>query len=330
MYHRVIRQLFVIPASLGATLCWGVPYDVSLPELEFPAVSRIAVEDGEAGNAVLQLSELSGEPATVSTAQLEQLRDTGKQQAAEAAYKLALQFVNSDNKGTAAELIREAAFLQPDNARYLHLASRLAFELKDYRATENYLFRLLAINRAQATPDALMEMTLFDELVTLYVAWGQKDAARSALMKGLVIKKATFGEEHPYIIDDIYRLAELELNAGNLGESKRQLEQAFKLLENSSNTLDANDLATAFHNIGELYRVSGQWSDAERAYLKALSFWNKAPEENQKQLEITARRLAQTQAMQSASVSDSALSNGQGHRLLSVGPLLPAERPEKL
>ncbi|WP_199930535.1 tetratricopeptide repeat protein [Sedimenticola thiotaurini] len=330
MCHRVIRQLFVIPASLGASLCWAVPYDTPLPESDYSVVPSVRVEEEENRNPALPESGLSVIAAATSTAQLEQLRDTGKQQAAEAAYKLALQFVNNNNKGTAIELIREAAFLQPDNARYIHLASRLAFELKDYPATETYLFRLLAIYRSQATPDALKEITLFDELVTLYVAWGQKDAARSALMKGLVIKKATFGEDHPYIIDDIYRLAELELNAGNVGESKRQLERAFALLENSSAAIDDRDVATAFHNIGELYRVSGQWTDAERAYLKALTFWNKAPMMNQQEIQTTARRLAQTRAMQSASVTDTPLSTGQGRKMLTVEPRQPAELPEKM
>ncbi len=330
MCHRVIRQLFVIPASLGATLCWSMPYDMPLQESSYSQQSSVAVDADENRSSALPASTTPPEPVTVSTAQLEQLRDTGKQQAAEAAYKLAVQFVKNNNKGTAIELIREATFLQPDNARYIHLASRLAFELKDYRSTENYLFRLLAIYRAQPMPDALREITLFDELVTLYAAWGEKDAARSALMKGLEIKKATFGEEHPYIIDDIYRLAEMELDAGNVGEAKRQLERAAQLLEKSSAAIDSQHRAVAFHNIGELYRVSGQWPEAERAYLKALKLWNEAPTQNRQEIQITARRLAQNRAMQSASLTDSSLSVGPERRMMGVNPQPSVAVPEEM
>jgi len=318
MSHKVICQLFVITASLGAPLCVSAPLDAPEPQAEVAVVATASVGKGDDVNPVSRPTEIQVAPTIVSTEILEQIRESGKQQAAEAAYKLAVQSTNNNNKGTAIGLIREAAFLQPANTRYLHLASRLAFELKDYKLTEIYLFRLLAIYRAEPMQEPLKQIALFDELATLYRVRGEKIAERSALMEGLAIKKATFGDDHPFIIDDLYRLAALDLTSGDIGESKRHLKHAFDLLENSSVAIDDRDVATAFHNIGELYSATGQWGEAESAYLKALVFWNKAPEINRQGIEMTTKRLARIQAAQSSTGS-------QGDKVLSVTPYLSGQ-----
>lgn len=325
MSHKTICQLFVIPASLGASLCVSAPLETPVPQAEVTTLSAAPVGKGDNANPPVQPTGIQDAPTIANTEFLEQIRESGKQQAAEADYKLAVQSANNNNKGTASELIREAAFLQPANTRYLHLASRLAFELKDYKSTEMYLFRLLAIYRAESTPDALKQITLFDELATLYRVRGQKSAERSALMEGLALKKTIFGEGHPYIIDDLYRLAALDLDSGNIGESKRHLERAFELLETSSVAIDDRDVATAFHNIGELYSATGQLGEAESAYLKALVFWNKAPEMNRQGIEMTTARLARIQAAQSSTEVVQSFTGSQGDKSLGVTPYSPGE-----
>lgn len=280
---RKISRLFVIPASLGASLCASAPLETPTPRVVETVVSTAA-----------------SRPANLDVDTLQQMRERGKRQAAEAAYDLALLSMDDNNKGRAIELIREAAFLQPTNTRYLTIASRLEFELHNYKMSEFYLFRLLAIYRTAPTPDNLRQAMLFDELATLYRVRGQKRAERSALLKGLAIKEAAFGKAHPYIVDNLYRLAALDLISGNLGESKDYLQRAFDLLETSTENIDNGDMATAFHNIGDLYGAAGQYEEAGRAYRKALLFWNREPERNHRNIATTSESLARIQAMQSS------------------------------
>jgi tetratricopeptide (TPR) repeat protein len=224
-------------------------------------------------------------------AALLQARERGKQQAARAAFDLAELSAGDNDQGRAAELLREAVALQPENTDYLIVASRLAFKLKDYSYAEACLVKVIAIYRGTLSGDDTKLFEAFDNLATLHRIQGRAAAAKSVLTEALAVTTALYGEDHPRVIHNLYRLAELELISANYGEAKVHLERAMGVMDASPSPIDDRDGAALLHNIGELYRVSGQYTEAERAYRKALALWLKSPETNQRGVAMTQASL---------------------------------------
>lgn len=239
-------------------------------------------------------------PLSQRTAALKQARESGLRQAAEATYELAIEASNKKDIGVANQLFAEAALLQPDNAEYLKAASRAAFRLKNHKAAEAYLFKLLALYREGSASDQPKQLPILDDLATLYRIQGKLEASKTALLEGLAIREELFGKNHPGMINSFYRLAELAMASSNLSTAQGYLKNAIQILDASSDGLRNQDAAAVYHNVGELYRVSGHYNDARNAYEKAMELWQKSPIDQQHNIALTNKSLARLRAQKAA------------------------------
>ena len=295
MKRKLINHLLLIPVTLSTSL--SLADSPAVPTS--PAAQVLASTTLHAGSE----AKPGSKPKTVvrpeqagRSARLEQLRQEGKRQAAAAAYQLALQAVDQKDLGDADRLFAEAVLLQPDNADYLAAAARTSYSLKNYKAAEVCLLKLLGRYRAGAAAGQPKSIPVLSDLATLYQAQGRTAASRSALLEEMVLRRKFFGDNHPGMIDNFYRLAELELASSNLGEARHYLEEAITLVEHSRGDIADRDVAAVYHNIGELYRAGGQYEDAQNAYQKAMELWNKSPATNQQAIALTTRSLGRLRA----------------------------------
>ena len=295
MKPKLLYPLFVITTALSAGL--------SLPTFgsEPANANQQSAELEQSTPAPQQLSTGIREVQAVDADLLQQIRERGKQQAAKAAFGLALWSLENDDRGKAAELLGEAAMLQPKNTDYLRAASRMAFDLKKYKAAEVYLINMLGIYRTAPNPVAIKLIGVFDDLATLYRVQGRRSASRSALIEGLAARTERYGEHDPRLVDNIYRLAEIELASANVGAAKGQLIRAIHILDDSPDSISDQDSAALLHNIGELFRVSRQYVEAESAYTKAMALWNSSPVHNPRGMAMTQKSLARLRAARNAS-----------------------------
>lgn len=322
MKQKLLYSLVFITASLGTG-----------PALSVPLAPVPAVLTGQLGGVADRSKSSSADtmtegPQTAVTdhpALLLEVRERGKQQAARAAFDLAALSAGDNDLGRAAELLREAVALQPENTDYLTAASRVALVLKDYKYGEACLVKVLATYRGKVVGDDTKLLDALDDLATLYRIQGKTTAAVSVLNEVLAASTALHGEHHPRVILSLYRLAELDLASANYGEAKHHLSHAVSLLDASPSHFDDQDGAELLHKIGELYRVSGQYTDAESALTKAMALWNKSPATNQRGSAMTQAALDRLHADQSAASSDV---GPEGELQVEIAPPFSSLLPE--
>lgn len=322
MKQKLLYPLVLITASLGTGLSLATP----LAPVRAVMTEQAGADTGGSG------SSPTGFPAdrqllapADEMAYLQEIRERAKRQAARAAFELATLSFEGNDQGRAAELLREAVALQPENTDYLLAASRTAFTLKDYKYAEACLVTVLRTYRKADAADGTKLLVALDNLATtLYRIQGKTAAAKSALNEALAATTALYGEHHPRVIHSLYRLAELDLISANYGEAKNHLKRAVSILDASPSPIDDQDGAALLHNIGELYRVSGQYTEAESAYTKAMALWNKSPATNQRGLAMTQAGLDRLHADQGTTSSHVGLEIGpQVKNALPVSSLLP-------
>lgn len=299
-----LYPLVLFAASLGSGLAQATP----LSPVRVVTVEPVTTETLPSTPRTPR--EHQARTTVEEVARLQAIREQGKQQAAQAAFALAALSEEDNDKGAAAALLREAVALQPDNTDYLLAASRLAFTLKDYDYTEACLIKVLRIHRHDDATAARTLLVALDNLATLYRVQGKTDAAKAALDEALTVTTAGLGEHHPWVVHSLYRLAELDLIAVNYGEATQHLQRAMTILDTSPSPIDDQDGAALLHNIGELYRLSGQPVEAENAYTKAMALWNKSPTANQRGIALTQAGLDRLHAEQDAKSVHSGLETG--------------------
>ena len=121
------------------------------------------------------------------------------------------------------------------------------------------------------------------------------------MIQGLAVRTQLYGEHDPRLVDNLYRLAELDLVSANIGAAKEQLIRAIRILDASSESISDQDSAALLHNIGELFRVSRQYVEAESAYTKAMALWNSLPVRNPRGIAMTQESLVRLRAARNAS-----------------------------
>lgn len=300
MKRKLLYPMVFITASLSTAPA------LSVPLAPVPAVlTQRLGDDADRGESSPADALTDGRQTAVAEqkALLLDVRERGKRQAARAAFDLAALSVADNDQGRAAELLREAVALQPENTDYLIAASRMAFGLKDYKYAEACLVKVLATNRKTHVEDGTKLLDALDNLATLYRIQGRTAAAKSLVTEGLAAKTARYGEHHPRVIHSLYHLAELDLIAANYGEAKHHLSRVVSLLDASPSPIDDRDGGALLHNIGELYRVSGQYPEAESAFAKAMALWNRSPSTNQRGIAMTQAGLDRLRADRSATAS---------------------------
>ncbi len=223
---------------------------------------------------------------------LKWLLENGKKQVAEAYYKMAIHSLQQGNWGKAGKLIDEAVKMEPLNQQYLRFATHIAYNQHDYKMAETYLLNLINAYQTPLDNNPVERANLLDNLVIIYKSQNQINHAKKILKESLSIDKANTGSQYPKLVQRLYRMTELNMYLGDYGDAVLQMERAIQVLNKNSNKNSKNNIAKAFHNIGDIYRVQKFFNEAEMAYLKALKLWQENTEQGKSGNTLTRKSLA--------------------------------------
>ena len=221
---------------------------------------------------------------------LEQRRNSGKQQAARAAYELGLRYAAKKDWEKASALILEAIQLQPENTDYLHAAAQLGYELKNFTAARKYQLEAIRLHRVQHGESNEQFVALMDELAMIYVGGNHYMDAETLFKKTLLLREVMLEPNHPNIAVNLFRLATVKIRRGDLEPAEQQLQQALDILKVAETNQDSA-IAGVLHNLGELYRARKEFSKAEATLNQAIAMWRTDPEQNQYEILMTQKSL---------------------------------------
>ncbi len=127
-------------------------------------------------------------------------------------------------------------------------------------------------------PDPKRSNVLVD-LGTILTLRGRYDEADQALRETLRLDMATYGEDHPYVAQDRYKLGDLARIAGRPADALRWLDQA--LARQRKLRPGANALGLTLTSHGEALLDRGRFDDAEASFREALEvFAVETPDEH--------------------------------------------------
>jgi len=236
-------------------------------------------------------SNLLATPKERDLARLKMARIESRETAARTSYKLAVLAVNKRQWPEAGVMILEAVQLEPTNVAVLGLATKIVFNLQDYEKAEEYLLRLVSERQRVGNWYNGEMASYLENLAVIYTAQQRVRLARSTLESSLTLREHSADSSPREMVSLLYQLAEVNLRLRDGSRAKRYLMQAVHLLEASDDESARHDIAAATHNIGEIYRAEGRFTEAEAAYKRALGLWREIPEVGNRGLEMTNRSL---------------------------------------
>lgn len=268
------KAVRLIPTFLLLSLSLSVPADGAVIA-QGVAVNPATVNAGEPADRLQDSSPAGGVPG-LTAAQLETVRENGKQQAAEAAFALGIAAMDRNDLAAAQALIREAVQLQPTHPGYLQAAAGLAFHKGDFAAAQAYQVQGLALAQAALGPDDIRVAQLMDDLGTIYLARQHYTQAERTWQESLAIHEQILGKMHPSIASRLNDLAGLAMRDGRFDETEQLLKRALHILEADAAT-ERTDVAIARHNLADFYVHRQRPAEADALYRKALADWKAVP-----------------------------------------------------
>lgn len=226
---------------------------------------------------------------------LEWLREIGRKQVGEASYKMAVYSMQRQDWGKAKKLISEAVAMEPDNLNYHKLAIHIAYNQNDYKMAEAYLLRILNTQKKILEEDPIELANLLDNLAIIYKSQNRYNDARMVIQKSLSINEANEGEHYPKLMERLYRMTDFNIQLGDYGEALLQMQQAVQILEKNPSESSGQEMAKAYHNMGDIYKLQKHFSDAESAYLKALELWEENTQQGKSGISLTMKSLSLVQ-----------------------------------
>lgn len=226
---------------------------------------------------------------------LKWLREIGKKQVGEASYKMAVYSMQQQDWGKAKKLIYEAVTMEPNNQTYLKLAIHIAYNQHDYKMAEGYLLRILSTQQKRLNDKPLEFANLLDNLAIIYKAQNRFNDAKIVIQKSLSINEANEGDQYPKLIERLYRMADYNIHLGDYGDALLYMEQSIQILEKNPSESSEQEIAKAYHNKGDIYRLQKHFNDAETAYLKALDLWKENTQQGKSGMNLTKKNLSLVQ-----------------------------------
>ena len=151
---------------------------------------------------------------------------SGKRQAAEAAFQLGALANNRIDYAKAYEHYSDAARLQPENPAYLNMAGRLAYETARYVEAQLLLEKALAIHEKSLGPEHPDVAQSLNNLAALYNSQGQYAQAEPLYQRALNILQKSLPADHPNLATGMENYATLLENLGRKEEAQRWLAKA--------------------------------------------------------------------------------------------------------
>lgn len=266
---RLTLFFYLLSASAGA-----VAGSVILGQQTAPVDSVMA---GAVESAALpQAGAFSSSTVTPTVALLEKVRQNGRQQAAEAAFSLAVVAIEKKDFAAAGLLIQEALQLQPSDPGYLQVAASLAIQKGDLAEAEAYQVKTLEVAQAVLGTEDIRISLLMDDLGTIYLAQGHYEQAERTWRKSIAIREQILGNMDPSLAPRLKDLAGVVLQEGRFDETEQLLKRLVNILE-ADTVPDRTNIAAAQHILADFYVSRERMDEANELYHIVLADWKTAP-----------------------------------------------------
>ena len=156
---------------------------------------------------------------------------SGKQQAAQAAFQLGELANNRIDYAKAYEHYSDAARLQPDNPVYLNLAGLLARNLGSYSDAQPFFEKTLKIREKALGPEHRDTAASLNNLAALYQTTGAYAKAEPLYRHALAIQEKALGPDNPEVAASLTNLASLYVNQGRYADAEPLLRRSLVILE---------------------------------------------------------------------------------------------------
>ncbi|MCW9088004.1 MAG: tetratricopeptide repeat protein [Gammaproteobacteria bacterium] len=216
---------------------------------------------------------------------LERIRQTGKQQAAEASFTLAMLAIERRDANAARHLIREAVQLRPSHPGYLRAATDIASNSGHFAEAEMYNTRYLKLAIEELGEEDIRVVILMDNLGTIYQAQQRYEKAEQIWRASLSLRERILGEMHPSLAPRLKDLAELSMLNQRFDETEKLLKRTIHILESNEQS-DHQEITIAQHILADFYVFRQRTDEANKLYAMVLADWRSAPE--QQRLRIAA------------------------------------------
>lgn len=209
---------------------------------------------------------------------LEKMRRSGKQQAADASFTLAMLAIERREVSVARHLVREAIQLQPSHPGYLRAATDIAFSSGDFAEAEMYNTRHLSLAIDELGEKDIRVVILMDNLGRIYHAQQRYEKAEYTWRASLSLREQILGEMHPSLAPRLKDLAELSMLNQRFDETEKLLKRTIHILESDDQT-DHKEITIAQHILADFYILRQRTDEANELYAMVLADWKSAPEE---------------------------------------------------
>jgi tetratricopeptide (TPR) repeat protein len=215
--------------------------------------------------------------ATSVVHQLQQQRMAGKVQAAEAAFALAKHFAAEGAWHEADRLMGEALALQPTNLDYLQFAVQSAFDQGRFQLAQQRLEQAMHHPVIEQQPPLWLHLN--DNLAVIHLAKKEPRRAAAVLESSLQRRSQLLEPGDSSIAGNLYQLASVQISLKGFAMAEQQLKLALQIMQGQEQR-EPVLVAKILHNLGELYRQTGEHTAAKAILGKSLEFWEKSQDQS--------------------------------------------------
>lgn len=169
-----------------------------------------------------------------------------------------------------------AASPQGEGAKWAdnYKAGKTAMDAKDFRTAEKYLLAAFEAVEDSDIRDPRKKQCI-EALVKLWMAEREWAAAEPWLVKLVALDEAVYGKENLEVSYSLARLGTNRLQMGQFDGAEEALKRALTIRIEAKGP-DHKEVASLWHNLGEVYRRGKRLDKAEGLYEEAIAMKTKA------------------------------------------------------
>ena len=134
----------------------------------------------------------------------------------------------------------------------------------NYQEADNYYHKALAAIEKWAGLETPYLCATLDNLGAMYKDTGRFKEAEPLLIRSILIKRTTYGPVHPEVARSLNELGFLYQKQGQLNAAEKNYKEAIAAWEALGSTGDLDrEIASPMMNLGETFRIQGNYLDAE-------------------------------------------------------------------
>jgi tetratricopeptide (TPR) repeat protein len=212
-------------------------------------------------------------------------------QAADAAFFLAYGLSQQGLFDHAADALRRAESVRPDDPSILLALGRALHRAGDFNAAEEVLRQVLAAHEAELGADHLDVAYDLNNLAAVLVSLGDLAEAEPLLVRVLEIRATALGSEHPEVAAALSNLGVVNLESGRIVEARNLYERALEIDEKALGPTDPM-VAADLNKLALVLDLQGRNREAEELFRRALAILDSTLEPSHPDLAHSLANLA--------------------------------------